>query len=55
MTKRERQVQRFALAGFSSKVIATRLGITVRTVVFHRANTRAKYRAAFSDNEVTTS
>lgn len=52
LTARERQVQKLAQAGFSSKVIAQRLGITARTVAFHRANIRAKYRAAFDTDEV---
>lgn len=51
LTWREQQVQRLVLAGLSSKVIAVRLGITARTVKFHRANIRAKYRAAFLTNE----
>lgn len=44
LTPREREVLGFTLVGLSSKQIAGRLGVSPRTVAFHRANLRAKLR-----------
>ncbi|MGH9818050.1 MAG: LuxR C-terminal-related transcriptional regulator [Candidatus Acidiferrales bacterium] len=44
LTKREHEVLTFTVAGWSSKRIAVRLGISARTVAFHRANLWRKLR-----------
>lgn len=46
LTKREQEVLTFLLSGcWQAKEIAKRLGVTPRTVIFHRANLWRKLRA----------
>jgi len=46
MTQRERQVAVLLLEGLSAKQIAAQLGITERTVVFHKQRLRSRFGAA---------
>jgi two-component system sensor histidine kinase TtrS len=45
LTKREREVLCMICQGFSSKVVADKLGISVKTVEYHRSNLLQKTRA----------
>jgi len=45
LTARERQIRGYLLMGWGNKEVATKLGISHRTVEDHRANLLKKYRA----------
>jgi FixJ family two-component response regulator len=46
LTRREREVMNYVVAGHANKEIAARLGIAQRTVETHRANVMKKMGAA---------
>ncbi len=45
MTPREREVMELVVAGLPNKLIATRLGVSPKTVEVHRAHVMQKSRA----------
>ena len=52
LTNREREILGLIAEGFSSKEIARKLGISPKTVEFHRANLLKKYEARSSSQLV---
>ena len=53
LSKRERQVLDLVLEGEPNKRIAYRLGISVKTVEFHRANLKGKLDARSTANLIS--
>jgi len=48
LTSREQEVMRYVLGSMQNKIIAVKLGISIKTVELHRANLMAKMRAKTS-------
>jgi two-component system, LuxR family, response regulator FixJ len=48
LTRREKEVMEYVLESKQNKVIASLLGISIKTVELHRANLMAKMRATSS-------